>query len=108
LLRGRFGGQLGFEAFGLAGKRTPSHFAQYGIFAGEIAEKRGLANFQSLNNVVDACVLVAALAKKMQSRFHDLLAKARFLAFAKAGHWPLAGRLIAAPFLLSFTVVDAP
>src|SRR2546429_7946428 len=47
-----------------------SHFSQYGIFAGKIAEKRGLANFQSLNNVVDACVLVAALAKKMRSEEH--------------------------------------
>src|SRR5256884_5810353 len=85
-----------------------SHFSQYGIFAGKIAEKRGLANFQSLNNVVDACVLVAALAKKMQSRFDDLLTKARFLAFAKAGHRPLAGRLMTVPFFLSFALVDAP
>src|ERR1700731_1679832 len=61
-----------------------------------------------MHDIIDARVLVAALAKKVQSRLDDLLTKSRFLAFAKAGHWALAGRLVAAPFFLSFAVVDAP
>ncbi len=52
----RLSGQFGFQAFGLASERTASHFAQYRFFAGEITKKRGLADFQSLHDVVDACV----------------------------------------------------
>ena len=78
-------GNSDFQAFGLAGKSAAADFAQHGFFAGEIAEESGLADFERLHDVVNARLFVAALAKKMQSRFDDLLAEARFLAFAQAG-----------------------
>src|SRR5580700_6222512 len=84
-----FDGKFRLQAFCLARERAASHFAQNRILAGEIAEKSGLADFQSMHYVVDAGVLIAPLPKKVQGRFDDLLAKARFLAFTKAAHLAL-------------------
>jgi hypothetical protein len=108
LLRGGFGGQLGLETLGLASEGPAPYFAQYRIFAGEVAEKCRLAYFQSVHNIVDARVFVAALSKKMQSRFDDLLAKPRFLAFAQARRGLLPGGGAAAPIARSLAVVGAP
>jgi hypothetical protein len=108
LLRSGFGGQLGLETLGLASKGPAPDFAQYRIFAGEVAEKRRLADFQSVYNIVDARVFVAALAKKMQSRFDDLLAKPRFLAFAKPRRGFLPGGWAVAPVARSLAVVGTP
>jgi hypothetical protein len=96
LFGGGFGGELGFEAFGLAGESAASYFAQYRFFAGEIAEECGLADFQGLHNVVNACFFITALAKKMQGRFDDLLPEAGFLAFAKAADRFFSGSRAAA------------
>jgi hypothetical protein len=59
-------------------------------------------------DIVDARVFVAALAKKMQSRFDDLLAKPRFLAFAKPRRGLLPGGRAVAPVVGSLAVVDTP
>jgi hypothetical protein len=42
-----------------------------------------------MHYVVDAGILIAPLPKKVQGRFDDLLAKARFLAFTKAARLAL-------------------
>src|SRR6202140_3932037 len=107
LSRRRLDGQFGLQAFGLAGKRTASHFAQYRVFAGKITAECRLADFQGMNNVVDACVFIAALTKKMQCRFDDLLTKARFLTFAKTGYWFLSRGWMLAPFFRTLAVGDA-
>jgi len=65
---------------------------------GKIAEKCGLADFQGMHDVIDTGIFVAALAKKMQRGFDDLLAEARFLTFAKPRDWPVPGGGVAAPF----------
>ena len=96
LLRGGFGGEFRLQAFGLAGESAAADFAQDCFFAGEITEESGLADFQSLHDVVNARFFIAALAKKMQGRFDDLLAQARFLAFAQAADWFFARARVAA------------
>jgi hypothetical protein len=47
------------------------------------------------------------LAKKMQSRFDDLLAKALFLAFAKTSHLPVPRSRMTAPCFGRFAVLYA-
>src|SRR5271155_3036203 len=93
LFGGGLGGELGLQAFGLAGEGAAADFAQHGFLTGEIAEESGLADLQGLHDVVNARLLVAALAKKMQGCFDDLLAQTGLLAFAKATEWffPRAG-----------------
>src|SRR5580704_12149934 len=86
LLGGGFRGQFGFQALGLAREGAASDFTQYRILARKIAEKCGLADFEGVNDVVYAGLLVTALAEKMEGGFNDLLAQALLLAFAKAGH----------------------
>src|SRR5579863_8982534 len=96
LLGSGLGGQFRLKAFRLAREGTASDLTQNRIFAREIAKKSGLADFQSVHDVVDACVFVAALAEKVQSGFDDLLSEARLLSFTKPGGWLLAGARMAA------------
>ena len=56
------------------------------IFAGKITEESRLADFENLDDIVHAGVLVAALAKQLDRSLDDFLAQPHFLAFAKAGH----------------------
>jgi hypothetical protein len=71
-----------------AGKAAPANFTQNRILAGEVAEKRGLADFQNPDNILNARVLVTLLAKKPDGGFNDLLAQLYFLAFTKTEHFP--------------------
>src|SRR5713226_126267 len=90
---GGFGGKFGFEMLGDAGKAAPADFTQDRILAGEVTKKRGLADFQNPDNILNARVLVTLLAKKPDGGFNDLLAQLYFLAFTKTEHFP-AGSLV--------------
>src|SRR5712664_567635 len=78
---------------GDAGKAAPADFTQDCILAGEVAEKRGLADFKNPDNILNARVLITLLAKKPDGGFNDLLAQLYFLAFTKTEHFP-AGSLV--------------
>src|SRR3989449_11528561 len=73
---------------GDAGKAAAANFTQDRILAREVAENRGLADFQNPDNILNARVLVTLLAKKPDGGFNDLLAQLYFLAFTKTEHFP--------------------
>src|SRR5713226_2982165 len=85
---GGFVGKFGLEMLGDAGKAAPANFTQDRILAGEVAEKRGLADFQNPDNILNARVLVTLLAKKPDGGINDLLAQLYFLAFTETEHFP--------------------
>ena len=81
---GGVGCEIRFEVLLDAVETTATYFAENGVFTGEIAEEGGLADFEGLDDVFDAGVLVALFTEEANGSVDDLLAKARFLAFAKA------------------------
>ena len=59
-------------------------FPQDSIFARKVAKKRGLADFEDLDDVLDSGVLVTMLAEQANRGVNDLLPQPSFLALAKA------------------------
>jgi len=94
---GRLARKLVFQVVGDAGETTAADFAQNGVFAWEIAEKSRLADFEGLDDVVNACFFVTALAEQADGRIDDFLAEASFLAFAEterfSGGGPIRSRM---------------
>jgi len=76
-----------------ASEAAPANVAQNGILARKITEKSWLADFENLDDIIDAGVFVAAFAEQPKGSVDDPLAQARFLAFAKAGYWPARSSL---------------
>ena len=67
-----------------ATEAAAANFAQDRILAREVAEKRGLADFQDLNDIFDSGILVSAFAEQANRSVNDLLPQPRFFALAKA------------------------
>jgi hypothetical protein len=59
-------------------------FPQDSVFARKVAEKRRLADFEDLHDVLDSGVLVTVLAEQANGGINDLLPQPSFLALAKA------------------------
>ena len=59
-------------------------FPQDSVFARKVAEKRRLADFEDLDDVLDPGVLVTVLAEQANRGINDLLPQPSFLALAKA------------------------
>jgi hypothetical protein len=59
-------------------------FAQNGILAREITEKRGLADFEDPHDVLDPSILVTVLPEQANRRVNDLLTQPRFFALSEA------------------------
>src|ERR1700679_1913250 len=80
----RLAGKLGAPSLADAGVHAFSYLAQDRVFAGKIAKKCGLADFEGLDDVIDTCGFVSVLAKQADGSIDDLLAQARFFALAEA------------------------
>src|ERR1700739_1032651 len=59
-------------------------FPQDRILTREVAEKRGLADFQYLDDVFDSRVFISPLAEQTNRGINDLLPQPRLLAFTES------------------------
>src|SRR5579864_5501030 len=81
------GRKFRFEALRYALEATLTHVPQHSVLAREITKESRLADFENLDDVIDAGFLVALFAEQSDGGLDNLLAKPRLFAFPKA--WDL-------------------
>ncbi len=76
-------GEFALEMFVHATETQPPNLPKHRIFAGKIAEKGWLADFQKLHDVFHPGVFVSALAEQSNRSINDLLSQPRLFALTE-------------------------